>query len=44
MLNPASKASFDQALSTPMGMYVLADVCVLVCASVNTRVGVCQSD
>jgi len=32
MLNPASKASLDQALSTPMGMYVLADVCVLVCA------------
>ena len=32
MLNPASKASLDQALSTPIGMYVLADVCVLVCA------------
>ncbi len=32
MLNPASKASSDQLLSTPMGMYVLADVCVLVYA------------
>ena len=30
MLNPASNASSDQLLSTPIGMYVLADVCVLV--------------